>query len=563
MSTTASPTGLADPDELDLRLPVSYLADGHSVRSWLLTIDHKRIAILYAITITLFFFIGGAAATLVRLELATPEADVLRADTYNKLFTLHGVVMVWFFLIPSIPNTLGNFLLPLMIGARDVAFPKLNLVSWYLNVGGGLLAVAALILGGVDTGWTFYVPYSTVFSNTWVSLTVLGVFTTGFSSIATGVNFIGTIHLLRAPGMTWFRLPLFVWAMYTTSLMFVLATPVLAVTLLLVFAERTFGLPIFDPARGGDPILFQHLFWFYSHPAVYIMVLPAMGVVSELITCFARRKVFGYTFMVYALVAIAVIGFFTWGHHMFTSGMSPYAALVFSFLSFIVAVPSAIKVFNWTGTLYRGQVGFESPMLYALGFVGLFTLGGLTGLFLASIPIDVHVQDTYFVVAHFHYIMVGASVSAYFGGLHFWWPKITGRTYPETWARFAAILMFFGFNLTFFPQFIAGYLGMPRRYHVYPPEFQIWNVLSSAGAAVLAAAYLMPLGYLTWSLLFGERATNNPWDASGLEWRTSSPPPRQNFFGSPRVQGGPYNYHPEGVAPVHDQPRLPSQGSLT
>jgi cytochrome c oxidase subunit I len=562
MSTTlaASPTALADPGELPLDLPPSYLAEGRGVRSWLATTDHKRIAILYGLTITLFFFMGGAAVTLVRLELLTPRADVVGADTYNKLFTFHGVVMVWFFLIPSIPNTLGNFLLPLMLGARDVAFPKLNLVSWYLNIAGGTLTITALVAGGVDTGWTFYTPYSTTFSQGNVLAAVLGVFVVGFSSIATGVNFLATIHWLRAPGLTWFRLPLFVWSMYATSLIFVLATPVLAVTLLLVAAERLFGLPVFDPARGGDPLLFQHLFWFYSHPAVYIMVLPAMGVISEVIACFARRRVFGYAFMVYALVAIAVVGFFVWGHHMFTSGMSPYAGLVFSFLSFIVAVPSAIKVFNWTATLYKGQVGFEAPMLYALGFMGLFTLGGLTGLFLASIPIDVHVTDTYFVVAHFHYIMVGGAVSAYFAGLHFWWPKATGRMYPETWARFAAILMFFGFNLTFFPQFILGYLGMPRRYHVYPPEFQAYNVMSSSGAAVLAAAYLLPLGYLTWSIFYGARAGNDPWDATGLEWRTTSPPPRENFLGHPRVEAEPYNYHPAGVPARETDPPAPRGG---
>ena len=528
----------------------SYLTEGGAtVRSWLLTTDHKRIAILYAAGITLFFFLGGAAATLIRAELVTPAGDLLTADQYNRAFTLHGVIMVWFFLVPSIPTTLGNFLLPLMIGADEVAFPRLNLFSWYLYVTGGILTLFALLAGGVDTGWTFYTPFSTLYSNGHVLLAAAGVFVVGFSSIATGVNFIATVHLLRAKGMTWMRLPLFVWAMYTTSIVMVLATPVLAISLLLVFAERAFGLPIFDPRSGGDPLLFQHLFWFYSHPAVYIMVLPAFGVVSEIIASEARRRVFGYQFMVYAMVAIAVIGFMVWGHHMFVSGQSPFANLVFSFLSFVVAVPSAIKVFNWTGTLYRGQIRFSAPMLYALGFVGLFTLGGLTGLFLASVPIDVHVTDTYFVVAHFHYIMVGGSVSAFFAGLHFWWPKITGRLYSETLAKFAAVSMFFGFNFTFFPQFVLGYLGMPRRYHQYPPEFQPWHVMSSTGAVVLAFAYLWPLCYFAWSLVKGERAGDNPWDATGLEWQTGSPPPRDNFAIPPVVTAEPYGYHPEGSTP--------------
>ena len=528
----------------------SYLTEGGTtVRSWLLTTDHKRIAILYAAGITFFFFLGGAAATLIRAELVTPAGDLLTADQYNRAFTLHGVIMVWFFLVPSIPTTLGNFLLPLMIGADEVAFPKLNLFSWYLYLAGGLLTLFALLAGGVDTGWTFYTPFSTLYSNGHVLLAAAGVFVVGFSSIATGVNFIATVHLLRAKGLTWMRLPLFVWAMYTTSLVMVLATPVLAISLLLVFAERAFGLPIFDPRSGGDPLLFQHLFWFYSHPAVYIMVLPAFGVVSEIIASEARRRVFGYQFMVYAMVAIAVIGFMVWGHHMFVSGQSPFANLVFSFLSFVVAVPSAIKVFNWTGTLYRGQIRFSAPMLYALGFVGLFTLGGLTGLFLASVPIDVHVTDTYFVVAHFHYIMVGGSVSAFFAGLHFWWPKITGRLYSETLAKFAAVSMFFGFNFTFFPQFVLGYLGMPRRYHQYPAEFQPWHIMSSTGAVVLAFAYLWPLFYFAWSLVKGERASDNPWDATGLEWQTGSPPPRDNFMEPPVVTAEPYGYHPEGSTP--------------
>ncbi|HVN45023.1 MAG TPA: cytochrome c oxidase subunit I [Steroidobacteraceae bacterium] len=517
-------------------LPGSFLAGGHTLREWLITRDHKRIAILYGLGITFFFFLGGAAATLIRLNLITPEGALLQAATYNKAFTFHGVVMVWFFLIPSIPTTLGNFLLPLMIGARDVAFPRLNLLSWYLYIGGGVFAVAALLAGGVDTGWTFYAPFSTMFSNSHVFLVVIAVFVSGFSTILTGLNFIVTIHCLRAPGMSWFRLPLFVWAMYAVSLVMVLATPVLAMTLALIGLERGLGVGIFDPALGGDPLLFQHLFWFYSHPAVYIMILPAMGVASEIISCFARRRVFGYRFMTYSMLAIAVIGFLVWGHHMFVAGQSMYATLVFSLLSFVVAVPSAIKVFNWTATLRKGEISFESPMLYALGFVGLFMLGGLTGLMLAAPALDMPLHDTYFVIAHFHYVMVGGSVMAYLGGIHYWWPKLTGRRYPESWARFAAILMFFGFNLTFFPQYLLGYEGMPRRYHAYAPQFQVLNVLSSGGASILAVSYLLPIAYLLWSLRYGRAAGDNPWQARGLEWQTTSPPPTENFRRPPRVR---------------------------
>ena len=520
----------------------SYLEDGFSLWSWLSSVDHKRIAVLYAISITLFFFIGGAAATLIRLELVTPTGDVVSAETYNKLFTMHGVIMVWFFLIPSIPSTMGNFLVPLMIGARDLAFPRLNLASWYLYIAGGVFTVGALLMGGVDTGWTFYTPFSTMFSNTHVFAAVAGVFVVGFSTILTGINFIVTIHTMRAPGMTWFRLPLFIWCMYATSVIFVLATPVLAMTLFLMSIERFFGVGVFDPALGGDPLLFQHLFWFYSHPAVYVMILPAMGVVSEIITCFARKNVFGYRAMAYAVLAIAIIGFLVWGHHMFVSGQSIYAGTVFSILTFLVAIPSAIKVFNWTATLYKGSISFHAPMLYVLGFIALFTIGGMTGLFLASLAIDVHVHDTYFVIAHFHYIMVGGAVMAFLGGMHFWWPKMTGRMYSDAWARFAAILVFFGFNLTFFPQFVLGYLGMPRRYHEYPPEFQMLNVLSSAGASILAVGYLLPLCYLLWSLRYGKPAGPNPWRATGLEWKTTSPPTTGNFATVPVVTEGPYAY---------------------
>ncbi|HEX4240554.1 MAG TPA: cbb3-type cytochrome c oxidase subunit I [Steroidobacteraceae bacterium] len=529
----------------------SYLADGHTLKSWLLTTDHKRIALLYMAAITAFFFIGGSAAALVRLNLVVPEGLLGSSEAYNRLFTAHGVIMVWFFLVPAVPVTLGNFVIPLMLGARDLAFPRLNLFSWYLFMVGGAITLWALFVGGVDTGWTFYTPLSTSYSKSHVVLAAVGIFISGFSSIATGLNFIVTIHRLRAPGLTWYRMPVFLWSLYSLSVLLVLATPVLAITLLLVLLERLFHIGVFDPAFGGDPLLFQHLFWFYSHPAVYMMILPGFGVVSEIIPAFAHKRIFGYKFLVWASVAIGVISFFVWGHHMFVAGTSLYSAVLFSILSYLVAVPSAIKVFNWLGTLHKGYIRFDAPMLYALGFIGLFTIGGVTGLWLAALAADVHLTQTYFVVAHFHYIMVGGMVSAYFGGLHYWWPKITGRLYPEMWARAAALIMFLGFNLTFFPQFILGYLGMPRRYATYAPEFQVLNVLSSAGSTILAAAYLLPLCYLVWSLLYGERAPANPWGASGLEWRTPSPPPTVNFIETPVVTEDPYEYPPPVAAEPH------------
>ncbi len=530
----------------------NYLNQEYGIKSWLLTTDHKRIALLYLVSITFFFFIGGFFALLIRLELLTPAGDLVQADTYNKLFTMHGMVMIFFFLIPSIPAVLGNFLVPLMIGAKDLAFPRINLLSWYLYIIAGVLMLHCICTGGVDTGWTFYTPFSTAFSNTKVIEAGVAIFIAGFSSILTGLNFVVTIHRMRAPGMTWSRLPLFIWAHYATSIIQLLGTPVLAITLLLVVFERVFHLGIFDPTRGGDPLLFQHLFWFYSHPAVYIMILPAMAVESEVVACFTRKRIFGYKFVAMSSIAIAVFGFLVWAHHMFVAGISLYAALIFSALSYLVAVPSAIKVFNWTATMYKGSITFTTPMLYAFGFIGLFTMGGLTGLFLAALGIDVHVTDTYFVIAHFHYIMVGGAVMGYLGGMHFWWPKISGRMYPEWLGKFAALIVFLGFNLTFFPQFILGYMGMPRRYWQYPPEFQVLNVLSTAGSTILAVGYVLPMVYFLWSMRYGKPATDNPWNAAGLEWKTSSPPPTFNFEEPPVVDFEAYNY--ECIPEVEEVP---------
>jgi cytochrome c oxidase subunit 1 len=521
---------------------VNYLNVAYGVKSWLLTTDHKRIAILYLFSVTLMFFLGGAAATVIRLNLMTPTGELVTADTYNKLFSAHGIIMVWFFLVPVVPTVLGNFLLPLMIGARDLAFPKLNLLSWYIFTIGAVITLWAILAGGVDTGWTFYTPFSTRSARTNVIPTIIGIFISGFSSILTGLNFIVTMHRMRAPGLTWFRMPLFLWSIYAGSIILVLATPVLAVALILIGVERAWGIGIFDPELGGDPLLFQHLFWFYSHPVVYIMILPAMGVVTEIIPCFARKNIYGYEFVAASSVGIAVLSFFVWAHHMFVAGQSVYSAMIFSALSYLVAVPSGVKVFSWTATLYKGSVSLRAPMLFSVGFIALFTMGGLTGLMLAALGVDMHVHDTYFIIAHFHFIMVGGAVMGYMGGLHFWWPKMTGRMYSEFLSKLAALIIFVGFMLTFLPQFVLGYLGMPRRYHVYPPEFQILNVMSSAGASILAVGYVLPLFYLIWSLYGGKPAGPNPWGATGLEWQTPSPPPPHNFDETPIVTTAPYGY---------------------
>jgi cytochrome c oxidase subunit 1 len=511
--------------------------------SWLTTLDHKRIGLMYLALVLTAFTLGGVFALLVRLELLTPGKTIMDADTYNHMFTLHGVVMVFLFIIPSVPAAMGNFILPMQLGAKDVAFPRLNLLSLYIYAFGACFALTSMIQGGVDTGWTFYTPYSTL-SNSHVIPMVLGAFIMGFSSILTGVNFIATIHKMRAPGLTWGRLSLFAWALYATSIIQVLATPVLAITLFLLTFERAIGIGIFDPKLGGDPVLFQHFFWFYSHPAVYIMIVPGMGIISELIATFARRQIVGYMFIALSSLGLALVGFLVWGHHLFVSGMSEYAMMVFSALTFLVAIPSGVKIFNWVATLYKASISLESPMLYALAFIFQFTIGGLTGLFLGMLAIDVHLHDTYFVVAHFHYVMVGGTVFAFFGGLHYWWPKMFGKMYNERMAQIAFALVFLGFNVTFLSQFIMGSRGMPRRYYDYLPQFTIFHQISTVGSWILGTGVLVMLAMFIQSLTSGKKAPRNPWGSAALEWTTGHPlPPLTNFDEDPVVTRGPYDYH--------------------
>ncbi|MGL4513795.1 MAG: cytochrome c oxidase subunit I [Lacipirellulaceae bacterium] len=536
----------ADPSrKVQIPQGPSYLSGG-GWTSWVFTLDHKRIGVMYLCGILGFFLIGGLMAGAVRLELwdGTPNllgSNLAQAqDAYNQAFTLHGAIMVFLFIIPSIPAALGNIFLPMMLGAKDVAFPRMNLCSFHLYFFGSLFFIAALLTSGLDTGWTFYTPYSTT-TSTSVVFATMGVFILGFSSIFTGLNFVVTVNTMRPKGMTWFRMPLFLWGIYATAIIQVLATPVLAITLLLLIAERTLGIGVFDPARGGDPVLFQHFFWFYSHPAVYIMILPAMAVISEVIPVFCRKHIFGYTFIAYSSIAIALLGFLVWGHHMFTSTQSNLASVIFSALTFSVSIPSAIKVFNWLTTMYKGSIVLATPMCYALSFMFLFTIGGLTGLFLGSLAVDIHLHDTYFVVAHFHYVMMGGTLIAFLAGLHYWWPKMFGRMYNETWARVACFLVFVGFNLTFFPQFIMGSQGMPRRYAAYKPEFQFYHQMSTIGFLVLGVGLFLAAGVLLLSLINGRKAPNNPWGAATLEWKSCSPPTTQNFEVMPWV-GEPYDY---------------------
>lgn len=512
--------------------------------SWIFTLDHKRIGLMYFYAILSFFLIGVVLGLLMRLELIAPGETIMKSTTYNQTFTLHGVIMIFLFLIPGIPAIFGNFFLPIMLGTDDVAFPKLNLISWWLYVGGAVFALLTLVVGDgpADTGWTFYAPYS-VQTETNVTLAVLAAFILGFSSILTGLNFIVTIHRLRAPGMGWFQMPLFSWALYATSWIQLLATPVIGITLLMIIAERVFGIGLFDPSIGGDPILYQHLFWIYSHPAVYIMALPAMGIISEIIPTFANRTIFGYKAIVISSMAIAFVGYFVWGHHMFTSGMSGPARIIFSVLTFLVAIPTAIKVFNWVATLYKGSIDVQPPLLYALAFIFQFLIGGLTGLVIGALAADVHLHDTYFVVGHFHYVMFGGSGFAFFGAMHYWFPKVYGKMYNIKIANVAFTLLIIGFNTLYFPMIILGLKGMPRRYYDYLPEFTQLNVISTVGSWILVTGLFLMLWNLVQGYRKGKKVGRNPWGGITLEWQTKSPPPLENFDKLPVLnEGGPYNF---------------------
>lgn len=544
---------------------VSYLeyeGKHKGIAGWLLSVDHKRIGLMYLMAILVFFFVAMTLGVLMRLEMLTPGETIMKPSTYNSVFTLHGVIMVFLFIIPAIPAVFGNFMLPIQIGAKDVAFPRLNLFSWYLYMLGAIIAIISLFVGDgpADTGWTFYVPYS-IRSSQNVTITTMAAFVLGFSSILTGLNFVVTIHRLRAPGMTWFRMPLFVWGLYATSWIQVLATPVIGITLALIMLERFLGIGVFDPALGGDPILYQHLFWIYSHPAVYIMILPAMGVVSEILPTFSRKDIFGYKQIAISSLGIALIGYLVWGHHMFVSGMSDTSRIVFSLLTFLVAIPTGVKIFNWVATLYKASIRFSAPLYYVLGFIFIFSIGGLTGLVLGALATDIHVTDTYFVVAHFHYVMFGGMGVMFFATMHYWFPKVFGKMYNEKLAIFACTIIIIGFNVLYFPFFIMGYMGMPRRYYDYLPQFEGWHILSTVGSWILVSGIMFMFGNLFYALLKGPKAPMNPWGGTTLEWKVPSPPPLENFDEIPVVTGGPYVHNKESYIMEPSKEGINSNGA--
>jgi cytochrome c oxidase subunit I len=511
--------------------------------AWIFSTDHKRIAILYLFSILTFFIVGATIGLLIKFELIAPGKTIMNPETYNAFFTLHGIVMIFAVVIPGLPAVFGNFLLPLMIGAKDVAFPRLNLLSWYLYVTGVSLVLISQFAGNgpPDTGWTFYAPYSFRTAGNMLPA-VFGAFVLGFSSILTGLNFLVTIHRMRAPGMTWLKMPMFPWTLYATGWVQLLATPIIGITLLLVAAERLLHIGFFDPTLGGDPILYQHLFWTYSHPAVYIMILPAMGAISEIIPTFSKKPIFGYKFMVASALAIAFVGYFVWGHHMFTSGMSGVSLYAFSLLTFLVAIPSAIKVFNWVATMHKGSIDMQTPFYWAVAFIFVFMIGGFSGLILGSLAANVHLHNTHFVVAHFHFIVFGGTGYAFFGAMHYWYPKITGRMYDARWANIGLVLFFIGFITLYSPMFYLGVKGMPRRYYDYDEIFHAGNIISTMGSWVMYSGLMVIIINLFASLKNGIKAPSNPWGGKTLEWTVASPPSTENFEEIPVITKGPYDY---------------------
>jgi cytochrome c oxidase subunit I len=504
-----------------------YLNERFSLGSWLATRDHKRVAWLYLVTVSLFFLAGLASMSVLRLESLTPRGDLVEPGTYARLFTLHGTVMVWLFLVPALPGVLGNFLVPLMIGARSVAFPRLNLAGWYLYLAGGLLLFGLLTSQGLTGGWVLY-SSNTLFQGYSLG-PIAALLLLRASAFLLALNLIVTIHRMRTAQMSWAEMPIFVWGVYLMSLVQVLTLPVLATGTMLVVAEKIAGLGLLTPALGGDSLWAQHFVWFFSHAVVYSLILPAIGIITEIISTFSRTILTTRKHVICSLIAITFLGTLIWGHHLLVSTQTPVLSLFFSALSFLIVVPFLVVFWTWLSSLYGGSISYAAPMLYALAFIGVLVIGGVSGLILSTLALAPHLDNTYFVVAHFHYLVAGALLLAYLGGIHYWWPKITGRLFPNGWGAFAALLTFVGVNLTFLPLYLIGYMGLPRRHYSYPAEFQTLQVLVSAGATLLVLGYLLPAVYLFWSLFHGRRASADPWGGMTLEWRTSSPPPSKNF----------------------------------
>ena len=511
------------------------------VRKYIFSIDHKIIGIQYMITGFVFLVLAGLLAEVIRVQLMHANGGFVSADTYNEVYSVHGSAMVWLVIIPLATGAFGNFVFPLQIGARDVAFPWLNMVSFWLFPPAGLLLFGSFLLGAPAAGWTEYPPMS-LQGAPGTSMWCAAIFLVGISSTMTGLNFLVTLIKMRAPGMTFTRMPLFCWAQFATAPMSMIATTALAAALAALFMERQFGVPFFDPTKGGSPILWQHMFWFYSHPAVYIMILPIFGIISEVFPTFARKPIFGYKMIAFSSVSIALLSFMVWAHHMFTSGLAPFLQLPFMILTMLIAIPTGIKIFSWVATLWEGKIHYTTAMLFAIGFIATFTFGGITGVFLSAVPFDLHAHGTYFIVAHLHYVLVGGSLMGILSGVYYWYPKMTGRLMNDKLGHWTFWLFFIGFNGTFLPMHMLGLLGMPRRVATYDPQFQTWNQIESGFSFVMTFALLLFFANILWSLRRGKKAGSNPWGARTLEWQLPSPPHYYNFKHIPTVFSTPYDF---------------------